>query len=77
MIENDEQARKAQKEMTYWRNMAMGSSGSWLGNENARTEILRLRNEIAEYERRRAAESSASAAESPSIQSDSTTSSEG
>jgi hypothetical protein len=54
MIENDEQLRKAQDAVTYWRTMISKGGGSWLGNENARTEILTLRNQIADYERRRA-----------------------
>jgi hypothetical protein len=55
MIENDEQLRAAQRDLEYWRN-AMTTGGSWLGNENARGEILRLRQQIDAYQRARAKE---------------------
>jgi hypothetical protein len=55
MIENDEQMRKAQKAIAYWHDAITKGGGSWLGNENTRTEILHLRKEIADYERRKAA----------------------
>jgi hypothetical protein len=52
MIENDEQVRAAQRDLEYWRT-AMTTGGSWLGNENARGEILRLRQQIDAYRRAR------------------------
>jgi hypothetical protein len=55
MIENDEQMRKAQKAIAYWHDTITKGGGSWLGNENTRTEILHLRQEIADYERRKSA----------------------
>jgi hypothetical protein len=51
MIENDGQLRKAQRALEYWRT-SMTTGGSWLGNENARGEIMKLRREIDEYQRR-------------------------
>lgn len=59
MIENDEQMRKAQKAIAYWHDVITKGGGSWLGNENTRTEILHLRKEIADYERRKSAQTTA------------------
>jgi hypothetical protein len=53
MIERDEQLRAAQRDIEYWRH-SMTTGGSWLGNENARGEILRLRQQIDTYQRARA-----------------------
>jgi hypothetical protein len=58
MIENEEQLRKAQSAVAYWRTMIGSGGGSWLGNENARTEILALHREIAGFERQSAREAS-------------------
>jgi hypothetical protein len=55
MIENERQLQAARESIEYWKS-TMTTGGSWLGNEDARAEIMQIQKEIAAYERRRAQE---------------------
>lgn len=53
MIENEQQLQAAREAMDYWKS-TMTTGGSWLGNEQAMTEIMKLGKQIADYTRRTA-----------------------
>jgi hypothetical protein len=52
MIENEQQRRAALAEIQYWKTTGLKGDQSWLAGEQARSEIMRLSKQVAEYERR-------------------------
>ncbi len=54
MIENESQRRAALSWITYWKASVSAGEQSWLAGEQALGEIMRLHQQVAEYEQRSA-----------------------
>ena len=57
MIENDRQRAAAEKQLEYLHHTLTGPPGSWLGGEQTRAQIMRLRKQVIEYDKNVAAQS--------------------
>jgi hypothetical protein len=55
-IQNEQQLKDVQDHIAYWK-QTMTVGQSWLGNEQARAEIMRLQRMIDDYQRRRQGQS--------------------
>lgn len=51
MIENDRQRAAAEKQLEYLHHTLTGPPGSWLGGEQTRAQIMRLRKQVIEYDK--------------------------
>jgi hypothetical protein len=53
VIENEHELQAVRNWLRYWKSIVADGDQSWLGGENARTEVMRYARAIADYERRR------------------------
>lgn len=58
MIENDRQRAAVEKQLEYLHHTLTGPPGSWLGGEQTRTQIMRLRKQVIEYDKQATAQRS-------------------
>jgi len=56
VIENDRQRAAAEKQLEYLHHTLTGPPGSWLGSEQTRGQIMRLRKQVIEYDKYTAAQ---------------------
>lgn len=52
MIESESERIAAVKWLSYWNTTVSTGAQSWLAGEQARVEIMQLRQSVAEYDRR-------------------------